>query len=166
MVRFLLPLARIQQSHTHTHTQFPPFLGTLLFFLCTLHAVSPNFSSKNRLAALAHLFLFLGSQITFQCGVSPENAFWWIQNLPCQCLSPVPSCLLHGCRPSHSFVPSSVQVAAVTWSVSPCSQNPHSGNSLAVQRLGLQALTAKGPGSIPGGGIKILHAEWSGQNNK
>ena len=40
------------------------------------------------------------------------------------------------------------------------------GNSLVVQWLGHCALTAKGPGSIPGGGIKILHAEWSGQNNK
>ena len=90
MVQFLLPLARIQQSHTHTHTQFPPFLGTLLFSLGTLHAVSPDFSSKNHSAALAHLFLFLGSQITFQCGVSPEDAFRWIQNLPCQCLSPAP----------------------------------------------------------------------------
>ena len=129
-------------------------------------AVSPNFSSKNLLAALAHLFLFLRSQVTFQCGVSSENAFWWIQNLPCQRLSPAPSCLLRGCRPSHSLVPSSVQVASVTWSVSPCSQNPHSGNSLAVQRLGLQALAAKGAGSIPGRGTKILHAEWRGRNNK
>ena len=32
------------------------------------------------------------------------------------------------------------------------------GNSLAVQRLGLCAFTAKGPGSILGGGIKILQA--------
>ena len=36
-------------------------------------------------------------------------------------------------------------------------------DSLAVQRLGLQALTAKGPGSIPGQGTKIPQAMWSGQ---
>ena len=33
--------------------------------------------------------------------------------------------------------------------------NHQSGNSPAVQWLGLRALTAKGPGSIPGQGTKI-----------
>ena len=32
------------------------------------------------------------------------------------------------------------------------------GNSLAVQWLGLHAFTAEGPGSISGGGTKILQA--------
>ena len=31
-------------------------------------------------------------------------------------------------------------------------------NPLVVQRLGLYALTAKGPSSIPGQGTEILHA--------
>ena len=39
-------------------------------------------------------------------------------------------------------------------------------NSLAVQWLGLHALTAKGPGSIPGGGTKIPQAVQHGQKNK
>ena len=38
-----------------------------------------------------------------------------------------------------------------------------SGDSLAVQCLELCALTAEGPGSIPGGGTKILEATWHGQ---
>ena len=36
--------------------------------------------------------------------------------------------------------------------------------SLAVQRLGLRALTAKGPGSVPGQGTKIPQAVQCGQN--
>ena len=36
-------------------------------------------------------------------------------------------------------------------------------NSLAVQWLGLHALTAEGPGSVPGGGPKIPQAEWHRQ---
>ena len=36
-------------------------------------------------------------------------------------------------------------------------------NSLAVQWLGLWALTARGPGLIPGQGTKIPHATWCGQ---
>ena len=39
-------------------------------------------------------------------------------------------------------------------------------NSLAVQRLGLHALTAEGPGSIPGRGTKIPQAAWHGQKKK
>ena len=38
------------------------------------------------------------------------------------------------------------------------------GNFLAVQWLGLGAFTARGPGSIPGRGTKILQAAWCGQN--
>ena len=37
------------------------------------------------------------------------------------------------------------------------------GNSLAVQWLGLGPLTARGPGSIPGRGTKILQATQCGQ---
>ena len=37
------------------------------------------------------------------------------------------------------------------------------GNSLVVQRLGLHASTAGGPGSIPGWGTKILQAAQHGQ---
>ena len=37
------------------------------------------------------------------------------------------------------------------------------GNSLAVQWLGLCALTAEGLGSIPGWGTKIPQAMWCGQ---
>ena len=37
------------------------------------------------------------------------------------------------------------------------------GNSLAVQWLGLWALTTKGLGSIPGQGIKIPQAKWHSQ---
>ena len=40
------------------------------------------------------------------------------------------------------------------------------GNSLPVQWLGLQALTAEGPSSIPGQGTKILQATWHGQKKK
>ena len=40
------------------------------------------------------------------------------------------------------------------------------GYSLAVQWLGLQALTAKGAGSIPGQGTKILQATQPGQKKK
>ena len=76
MVQFLLPLSRIQQSlslslslslfhtHTHTHTSLP-FLVHCSSIFCVYFAVSPNFSSKNLLAALAHLFLFLRSTGNF-----------------------------------------------------------------------------------------------------
>ena len=37
------------------------------------------------------------------------------------------------------------------------------GNSLAVQWLGLCALTAEGLGSIPGRGTKTPQATWRGQ---
>ena len=40
------------------------------------------------------------------------------------------------------------------------------GNSLAVQWLGLRASTAGGRGLIPGQGTKILHAVWHGQKKK
>ena len=40
------------------------------------------------------------------------------------------------------------------------------GTSLAVQWLGLRALTAKGPGSFPGPRTKIPQAEQFGQKNK
>ena len=40
------------------------------------------------------------------------------------------------------------------------------GNSLVVQWLGLHALTAEGPGSIPGRGTKILQAAHSNQKKK
>ena len=40
------------------------------------------------------------------------------------------------------------------------------GNSLAVQWLGLLALTAEGPGSIPGPGTKIPQATQRGQKNQ
>ena len=40
------------------------------------------------------------------------------------------------------------------------------GNSLAVQWLGLHALTAEGPGSIPGRGTKIPQAVWHGQKKQ
>ena len=42
-------------------------------------------------------------------------------------------------------------------------QNRTIRNSLAVQWLGFRALTAKGPGSIPGGGTKIPQATRCGQ---
>ena len=42
-------------------------------------------------------------------------------------------------------------------------KNKSSGNSLVVQQLGLGAFTAKGLGSIPGRGTKILYAVWCGQ---
>ena len=165
MVQFLLPLARIQQSHTHTHT-----IPSLSWYA----ALFPGY--------FACCFSWLLLQKPFSSSCPPLLIPWITDNFsvwgqPGRCLSvdsepplpvpiPSPSCLLQGYRPSHSSVPSSVQMAPVTWAVSLCSQNPHSGNALAVQRLGLQALTAKGPGSIPGGGMKILHAEWRGQNNK
>ena len=41
-----------------------------------------------------------------------------------------------------------------------------SGNSLAVQCLGLSAFTAVTPGSIPGQGTKISQAMWGGQKKK
>ena len=37
------------------------------------------------------------------------------------------------------------------------------GNSLVVQWLGLRAVTADGPGLIPGQGTKILQAMWCGR---
>ena len=40
------------------------------------------------------------------------------------------------------------------------------GNSLAVQQLGLQAFTAKGPSSISGSGTKIPQAAWCHQKKK
>ena len=42
----------------------------------------------------------------------------------------------------------------------------HVGSSLAVQWLRLHASTARGTGSIPSWGIKILHAAWRGQKKK
>ena len=42
----------------------------------------------------------------------------------------------------------------------------HPGNSLAVQWSGLSAFTVKGPGSIPGGGNKILQATQHSQKIK
>ena len=41
-----------------------------------------------------------------------------------------------------------------------------SGNSLAVQWLGLSAFTAEGPGSIPGQGTSILQAARHSQKKK
>ena len=38
--------------------------------------------------------------------------------------------------------------------------------SLVVQQLGLSASTARGPGSAPGGGTKILQAVWHSQKKK
>ena len=43
--------------------------------------------------------------------------------------------------------------------------NIRGGNSLAVQWLGLHALTAEGPDSIPGWGTKIPQAAESSQKN-
>ena len=40
------------------------------------------------------------------------------------------------------------------------------GNSLLVQWLGLRALTARGPGSIPGWRTKIPQDTWHGQKKK
>ena len=40
------------------------------------------------------------------------------------------------------------------------------GTSMAVQWFGLRALTAKGPGLIPGPGTKILQAVWCGLKRK
>ena len=40
------------------------------------------------------------------------------------------------------------------------------GTSLVVQWLGLRAVTAEGPGSIPGRGAKIPQAIWHGQKRK
>ena len=40
------------------------------------------------------------------------------------------------------------------------------GTSLAVQQLGLRALTAEGPGSIPGQGTKIPQAARPSQKKK
>ena len=40
------------------------------------------------------------------------------------------------------------------------------GTSLAVQQLGLRALTAEGPGSIPGQGTKIPQAARHSQKKK
>ena len=51
------------------------------------------------------------------------------------------------------------------WSQGPLKRGPF-GNSLAVQRLGLCALTAEGPGSIPGRGNKISQAAQRGQKKK
>ena len=45
-------------------------------------------------------------------------------------------------------------------------KNEPSGNSLAIQWLGLHALPAEGPGSIPGQGTKIPQAVWWGQEKK
>ena len=39
------------------------------------------------------------------------------------------------------------------------------GTSLAIQWLGLCAFNAKGVGSIPGQGTKILHITWHGQEH-
>ena len=43
---------------------------------------------------------------------------------------------------------------------------PDLGNSLVVQWLGLHALTAEGPGSIPGQGTKIPQATGCGEKKK
>ena len=45
-------------------------------------------------------------------------------------------------------------------------QKKESGNSLVVQWLGLQALTARGMGSIPGQRTKIPHATWPKKKKK
>ena len=45
-------------------------------------------------------------------------------------------------------------------------RNSEPGNSLAVQWLGLGAFMARGLGSIPGEGTKILQAAWQGQKKK
>ena len=53
--------------------------------------------------------------------------------------------------------------------MSPSSQQKREarhGSSLVVQWLGLCALTAEGPGSIPGQGTKIPQAAWHSQNKK
>ena len=42
-------------------------------------------------------------------------------------------------------------------------KNRATGNSLAVQWLGLHAFTAEGPGSISGRGTKISQAVWHGK---
>ena len=46
-----------------------------------------------------------------------------------------------------------------------CIQKMGIGNSLAVQWLGFGGLTARGPGSIPDQGTKILQAVWLKNNN-
>ena len=45
-------------------------------------------------------------------------------------------------------------------------KNESKGNSLAVQWLGLCALTAQGVGSIPGWGTKILQTAWCGKRER
>ena len=40
------------------------------------------------------------------------------------------------------------------------------GNSVVVQWIGLGALTARGPGLIPGWGTKVPHAAWRSQKIK
>ena len=45
-------------------------------------------------------------------------------------------------------------------------ENPRTGNSLVVQRLGLCTFNAEGLGSILGQGTKILHAAWCSKKEK
>ena len=45
-------------------------------------------------------------------------------------------------------------------------KNTEIHNSLVVHRLGLCALTAKGPGLIPGWGTTIPHVTWRNQKKK
>ena len=55
-----------------------------------------------------------------------------------------------------------------SWWIRQISKENHrsKGNSLAVQRLGLHALTAEDLGSIPGQGTKIPQALWRGHKTK
>ena len=46
------------------------------------------------------------------------------------------------------------------------SKRLHTGNSLAVQWLGLRTFIAKGPGSIPGQGTRIPQDAWHSQKKK
>ena len=45
-------------------------------------------------------------------------------------------------------------------------ENPRTGNSVVVQRLGLCTFNAEGRGSILGRGTKILRAVWCGKQDK
>ena len=46
------------------------------------------------------------------------------------------------------------------------SKRPSTGNSLAVQWLGLHAFTAEGEGSIPGWGTRVPKAAWCRKKKK
>ena len=63
--------------------------------------------------------------------------------------------ILHG-----SLSPSPWKASAHPWEVN---ERAGEGNSLAVQWLGLRALTARGPGSIPGWGTTIPQATRCGK---